>query len=129
MLGSASLGRCGPDQSAPNEPGNQDRSGTSEVEDRVKGRHVVGVHPPLDLLPGAEVEHARHSRLEVHPGPLGTHIAQCTDVLVVTEHIVLPYGEPEFAESAEPGDELVETADLSRHRVPTGHVPDNVLGD
>ena len=50
-------------------------------------------------------------------------------MLVVAEHVVLPDGEAELAESAEPGDELIKTADLSCHRVPAGHVPDDVLGD
>ena len=73
-----------------NLPYDPDRSGTSAVEDGVPGGHVLGVQPSLDLLPGAEVEHTRHSDLDVHPWPPGTHIAKSADVLVVTEHIVLP---------------------------------------
>jgi hypothetical protein len=85
-------------------PSRPDPAGASAAEDGFPDCHVLGVHPAFDLLPAAVVEHARHPDLDVQARPPGTHVAECADVLVVPEHIVLPDREPERSDPSDPGD-------------------------
>jgi len=75
------------------------------------------------------MEHACHPDLSSDPGPpepIWLRAQMCSSL---PNKSCSRTGETQLAESEEPGGELVATSDVSCERVPTRHMPDDVLGD
>ena len=66
----------------------------SRSEDFFPGHRVFRIEPALKLPSFSEVEDADNPRLQVNFTALHTHDAESTQVLVITEYVVLSEPEP-----------------------------------
>src|SRR5438874_2035355 len=98
-------------------------------EDLRPGGAVFRVEPTFEHLAVAIVEHADDARLHIDAGASCAHLAQGAHVVVVAEHVVLLEPEPHLPHLAQPRDERILAAYVSRHRVRTRDVPYDIRGD
>src|SRR5665213_1564214 len=99
------------------------------TKDRVPREHVVGVEPPLDLPPVAEVKNADHPRADRDLRTGCAHLAQRAHMRVVAEHVVLAQPEPKCAELAEEVDQRSAPPKITGKRMRARDVPHDIVVD